>query len=139
VVEAFEIANASAGVALTLLWTEELVGQTRGERTCHMAPQILEDEHGTYTLGQRSDWWGVFGVEHYRQYLAGEFEGRQIDITDEQYQEDTEEGAALWGTFEDGEVVPGMLSPFPPSSCEQIPLVDTGLDGTQTSSSPPVL
>ena len=78
-----------------------------------MAPYVLEDEHGAFTLFyDRGILGGLFSSSYYKRYIAGQYKGRKIQVSDSEFEALRDEAEALWGTVDWwGDFVPGLLQP----------------------------
>ena len=76
-----------------------------------MAPYLLEDENGVFTLDYaRSSWFSK--MKYFKNYVAGDEKGQKIQIPKSEFQNLAAEAEALWGTTDwAGDFVPGLLMP----------------------------
>jgi hypothetical protein len=82
-----------------------------------MAPYILEDELGLFTLEQRTS---LLASQHYKVYISGGTAGQKLAISSEEFRGLREEAEALWGTTDwKGDFVPGLLNRALPVISEQ--------------------
>jgi hypothetical protein len=73
-----------------------------------MAPYVLGDERGIFTLEQSTS---LLPSRHYKAYLSGISEGQKIEISASEFRGLKEEAEALWGTTDwKGDFVPGLLN-----------------------------
>lgn len=73
-----------------------------------MAPYVLGDEQGFFTLDQSSS---LLSSRYYKAYLSGDLEGKKVEISDSEFRSLREEAEALWGTTDwKGDFVPGLLN-----------------------------
>jgi hypothetical protein len=82
---------------------------------------VFEDEHGQFTIGHgRTNW---FADSYKKTYIGGEYNGRVVDATKEEWDFYKEEGKALYG-YEDwlGDFQPGLLVPKLPVVPERMPI-----------------
>jgi hypothetical protein len=89
-----------------------------------MAPHVLEDENGLYTLTRETRW---FSSTYRKNYVSGAMTGQQVEIGSDEFDFLVREAEALygrvtWGGL--GEWEPGLLRrTLPvddPSSCEDV-------------------
>lgn len=78
-----------------------------------MAPYVLEDEYGAFTLYyDKGILGGLFSTSYYKRYIAGPFKGKTIEVSDSEFETLRDEAEALWGTVDwKGDFVPGLLQP----------------------------
>lgn len=82
-----------------------------------IAPYILEDERGLFTLEQDES---LLMSKHYKTYIAGEITGQKLTISSEEFRALRAEAEALWGTTDwKGDFVPGLLNRVLPVISEQ--------------------
>ncbi len=73
-----------------------------------MAPYVLEDEAGVFTLDKRTS---RLASHYYKTYIGGQAVGRTYRISADEFSHLKEEAEALWGTTDwRGEFVPGLLN-----------------------------
>jgi hypothetical protein len=82
-----------------------------------MAPYVLEDDQGVFTLRERDR--GIFRSNHYfKIYQTGSLAGQSIRISEDEFLGLKKEGELLWGTTDwKGDWVPGLLR-------QELPVVD---------------
>lgn len=82
-----------------------------------MAPYVLEDEQGAFTLVEQDR--GIFRSNYYfKRYQTGPLAGQEIKISSKEAGEWLEEAHALWGYVDVwGDFVPGLLRP-------ELPIID---------------
>jgi len=77
-----------------------------------MAPYVLEDDHGAFTMFERG---GVFSSTYYKRYIAGPYQGKKVKVNLSQWMALAHEAVAVWGMLDDsGDFVPGLLQPTLP-------------------------
>jgi hypothetical protein len=82
-----------------------------------MAPYVLEDELGLFTLEQSTS---LLTSQYYKAYITGEKSGQRLSISSEEFRGLREEAEALWGTTDwKGDFVPGLLNRVLPIISEQ--------------------
>jgi hypothetical protein len=73
-----------------------------------MAPYVLEDEQGLFTLETKES---LLSSQYYKAYTNGSTTGQRIEISREEFREWKREAEALWGTTDlSGDFVPGLLN-----------------------------
>jgi len=73
-----------------------------------MAPYLLEDEHGVFTLAKESSLFSF--SKYYKEYKTGQLAGQEVEISKDEYSALKEEAEILWGTTDFwGDWVPGLL------------------------------
>ena len=73
-----------------------------------MAPYVLEDEQGLFTLEQSKS---LLTSQYYKVYISGDATGQRLTISSEEFQGLRAEAEALWGTTDwKGDFVPGLLN-----------------------------
>jgi hypothetical protein len=73
-----------------------------------MAPYVLEDEQGLFTLEARES---LLSSQYYKAYTSGGATGQTIEISPDEFRELKKEAEALWGTTDwVGDFVPGLLN-----------------------------
>jgi hypothetical protein len=74
-----------------------------------MAPYVLDDEQGAFTMSEESD--GLFSKTHYfKNYKTGDLAGKSVEVSGDEYKEMKDEAVLLWGTTDwKGDFVPGLL------------------------------
>lgn len=94
-------------VALTLVDAYLMYHASKTARFI-MAPYVLEDELGLFTL-ERSD--SPLSSRYHKAYTRGGAKGRRIEISSAEFHALKEEAEALWGTTDwKGDFVPGLLN-----------------------------
>jgi len=74
-----------------------------------MAPYLLEDEHGEFTLANEMRW---FVMRNFKTYVSGEWKGKRLEVDHDQATELRKEAEALYGTTDwKADFVPGILAP----------------------------
>jgi hypothetical protein len=82
-----------------------------------MAPYVLEDELGLFTLEKSTS---TLASQHYKAYVSGEEKGQRLTISSEEFRGLKEAAEALWGTTDwNGDFVPGLLNRVLPVISEQ--------------------
>lgn len=105
-----------AFVALTILDAYLLY---RGQKMSRyvMAPYLLGDEHGFFTL-ERGD--SLMSSTYYKVYMGEGTERQKVEISATEFRALKEEAEALWGTTDwTGDFVPGLLNRTLPVISEQ--------------------
>jgi hypothetical protein len=73
-----------------------------------MAPYVLEDEQGLFTLEENKS---LLSPRYYKTYRSGPETGRRFVISSEEFKGLREEAEALWGVMDwNGDFVPGLLN-----------------------------
>lgn len=73
-----------------------------------MAPYVLEDEQGLFTLEASES---LLSSRYYKAYASGRSTGQKVEISAEEFREWRKEAEALWGTTDwQGDFVPGLLN-----------------------------
>jgi RHS repeat-associated protein len=103
--------GAFAGFALL-----DLFNMYRAEKMSRyeMAPYVLEDEGGQFTLSEEREHWFA---HHYRwkNYIGGPKTGQKVEVDESEFDFWKREGELLWGTTDFwGDFVPGLLRPHLP-------------------------
>ena len=85
-----------------------------------MAPYVLEDENGSFTLQQQ----GLIWRSYSKRYISGSLEGQSVSIGSREFGELRDEAEALWGRVNFwGDWEPGLLRrELPvedPNGCEE--------------------
>lgn len=76
-----------------------------------MAPYLLEDENGVFTLDYAKSSWFA-DMKYYKNYVAGDKQGQKIQVSESVFKDLADEAKALWGTLDRaGDFVPGLLMP----------------------------
>lgn len=89
----------------------DLFLQYRDDKLSHyaMAPYLLEDESGVFTLQEHDR--GIFRPNHYfKVYKFGARAGQTVQVSKQEFRELQQEAELLWGTTDwKGDFVPGLL------------------------------
>jgi hypothetical protein len=94
-------------VVLTLLDAYWMYYQAKMSRYV-MAPYVLEDEQGLFTLERRES---LLSSRYYKAYMSGGSAGPRVEISSDDFRELKKEAEALWGTTDwAGDFVPGLLN-----------------------------
>jgi hypothetical protein len=100
-------ATAKAVAAVTLLDAYLMYRDSKLSQYV-MAPYVLGDEQGFFTLDQSSS---LLASRYYKAYLSGDIAGERVEISDSEFRGLKEEAEALWGTTDwKGDFVPGLLN-----------------------------
>lgn len=93
--------------ALTLLDVFWMYRETQLTRYV-MAPYVLGDEQGFFTLEQSSS---LIATSYHKTYLSGSAKDQRLELSASDFNALKEEAEALWGTTDwKGEFVPGLLN-----------------------------
>jgi len=86
-----------------------------------MAPYLLEDERGIYTLQEKDR--GIFRPNWYfKNYKTGTLSGHSMQIPKDEFVELQEEAELLWGTTDwKGDFIPGLFR-------QELPIADSPLE-----------
>jgi hypothetical protein len=81
-----------------------------------MAPYVLADDRGAFTMySHAGPLDGMFSTRYFKRYIAGDYDVRDIEVSESEWQILREEAEALWGMASaHGDFVPGLLLPEPP-------------------------
>jgi hypothetical protein len=100
-------ATARTAVVLTLLDAYLMYYHAKMSRYV-MAPYVLEDEQGLFTLETGES---LLSSRYYKTYASGGSAGQRVEISSEEFREWRKEAEALWGTTDlRGDFVPGLLN-----------------------------
>lgn len=76
-----------------------------------MAPYLLEDEHGVFTIDYKRRSW-LASTVYFKNYISTASKGKRIQISRAEFSALSTEARALWGTLDKrGKFVPGLLRP----------------------------
>ncbi|MBN1207995.1 MAG: hypothetical protein JXB05_24235 [Myxococcaceae bacterium] len=100
-------ATAKAFVALSLLDAYLMYHDAKMSRYV-MAPYVLEDEQGLFTLEKRES---LLSSQYFKAYLADGARGQRVEVSPAEFRSLKEHAEALWGTTDwKGDFVPGLLN-----------------------------